>query len=131
MTPTVLNPSAELHRVLLDELVEDVLEYAPDVDVELLAAAFELSCIHHDGQVRRSGEPFVYHPWGVAKICAQLRQPESVLIGALLHDVIEDTEATAEQIDQRFGPEVRLLVEGVTKLSKIQFASREEAEAEN
>ncbi len=130
-TPTVLNPAAELHRVLLDELVEDVLEYAPDVDVELLAAAFELSCIHHDGQVRRSGEPFVYHPWGVAKICAQLRQPESVLIGALLHDVIEDTEATAEQIDQRFGPEVRLLVEGVTKLSKIQFASREEAEAEN
>ncbi len=129
--PTVLAPAAETHRELLEELLEDVREYAPDADVERIAAAFELSCLHHDGQLRKSGEPFVFHPWGVAKICAQLRQPEDVLVGALLHDVVEDTAATAEEIEQRFGREVRVLVEGVTKLSKIQFASREEAEAEN
>jgi GTP pyrophosphokinase len=131
MSVTELVPAAEIHRELLDELIEDVFEYAPDADTVRIAAAFEVACLHHDGQLRRSGEPFVYHPWGVAKICAQLRQPENVLIGALLHDVVEDTEATADEIEQRFGPEVRVLVEGVTKLSKIQFASREEAEAEN
>ncbi len=131
MPTTALVPAAEIHRELLEELIEDVQEYAPDVDTARIAAAFELACVHHDGQLRRSGEPFVYHPWGVAKICAQLRQPESVLMGALLHDAIEDTEATASEIGQRFGSEVLLLVEGVTKLSKIQFASREEAEAEN
>ena len=131
MPTTALAPAAELHRDLLAELIEDVAEYAPDADAERLAAAFELACIHHDGQLRKSGEPFVFHPWGVAKICAQLRQPESVLIGALLHDVVEDTAATADEIEAKFGGEVRLLVEGVTKLSKIQFASREEAEAEN
>ena len=88
MPATVLAPAAEIHRELLDELIEDVSEYAPDVDADRLAAAFELACLHHDGQLRKSGEPFVFHPWGVAKICAQLRQPESVLIGALLHDVV-------------------------------------------
>ena len=131
MSTTVLAPAAEAHRALLDELIEDAVEYQPDLDAGRLAAAFELACLHHDGQLRKSGEPFVYHPWGVAKICAQLRQPENVLIGALLHDVVEDTTATADEIEERFGGEVRLLVEGVTKLSKIQFASREEAEAEN
>ena len=131
MSTTALAPAAELHRELLDELIEDASEYAPDIDAERLAAAFEVACLHHDGQLRKSGEPFVYHPWGVAKICAQLRQPENVLIGALLHDVVEDTAATADEIEERFGAEVRVLVEGVTKLSKIQFASREEAESEN
>ena len=131
MSTTALAPAAELHRELLDELIEDASEYAPDIDAERLAAAFEVACLHHDGQFRKSGEPFVYHPWGVAKICAQLRQPENVLIGALLHDVVEDTAATADEIEERFGAEVRVLVEGVTKLSKIQFASREEAESEN
>ncbi|MFM7553374.1 MAG: RelA/SpoT family protein, partial [Actinomycetota bacterium] len=126
-----LAPAAEVHRDLLDELLEDVREYAPDADQERIAQAFELSCLHHDGQLRKSGEPFVYHPWGVAKICAQLRQPEDVLIGALLHDVVEDTAATADEVGARFGPQVQVLVEGVTKLSRIQFASREEAEAEN
>ena len=131
MSTTALAPAAELHRELLDELIEDAAEYTPDLDTGRLAAAFEMACLRHDGQLRKSGEPFVYHPWGVAKICAQLRQPENVLIGALLHDVVEDTAATSEDIEERFGPEVRILVEGVTKLSRIQFASREEAEAEN
>jgi GTP pyrophosphokinase len=131
MSTTALAPAAELHRELLDELIEDAAEYTAELDTARIAAAFELACLHHDGQLRRSGEPFVHHPWSVAKICAQLRQPENVLIGALLHDVVEDTAATADEIEERFGAEVRILVEGVTKLSRIQFASREEAEAEN
>ena len=72
MPTTALAPAAELHRDLLDELIEDVAEYAPDADSERISAAFELACVHHDGQLRKSGEPFVFHPWGVAKICAQL-----------------------------------------------------------
>ena len=131
MSTTALAPAAEAHRELLDQLLADVAEYAPDADSGRVAAAFEMACVLHDGQLRKSGEPFVYHSWNVAKICAQLRQPENVLIGALLHDVVEDTAATADEIEERFGAEVRVLVEGVTKLSKIQFASREEAEAEN
>ena len=131
MSATALAPAAEIHRELLEQLIADVAAYAPDADEGRIAAAFEVSCLHHDGQLRKSGEPFVLHPWSVAMICAQLRQPENVLVAALLHDVVEDTAATADEVEARFGVEVRLLVEGVTKLSKIQFASREEAEAEN
>jgi GTP diphosphokinase / guanosine-3',5'-bis(diphosphate) 3'-diphosphatase len=118
-------------RELLDELRQDVAEYASESDLELVSEAFAFSCDRHEGQRRKSGEEFVYHPWGVAMICARLRQPGIVIAAALLHDTVEDTAATSQEIEDRFGAEVRLLVEGVTKLSKIQFASREEAEAEN
>jgi GTP diphosphokinase / guanosine-3',5'-bis(diphosphate) 3'-diphosphatase len=128
---TVLPEAAERHRELLDELVEDLTSYAPDADVVLVSDAFAFACERHAGQLRKSGEEFIYHPWGVAKVCARLQQPPVVLASALLHDVVEDTETTLDEIGTRFGEEVRLLVEGVTKLSKIQFASREDAEAEN
>ncbi len=128
---TAFPDAAERHRELLDELVEDLTAYAPDADLTAVSDAFAFACEKHAGQLRKSGEEFIYHPWGVAKVCARLQQPPVVLAAALLHDVVEDTDATAEEISARFGEEVRLLVEGVTKLSKIQFASREEAEAEN
>jgi GTP pyrophosphokinase len=121
----------ERHRELLDELVEDVSAYSPDADLGLIADAFAFSCAHHEGQRRKSGEEYILHPWGVAKICARLRQPGVVLAAALLHDVVEDTEVSGDEVGVRFGEDVRLLVDGVTKLSKIQFASREENEAEN
>src|SRR5262245_39915445 len=129
--PVTLPQPAERHRELLDELVEDVAAYSPDADLDLIAEAFAFACAHHEGQRRKSGEEFIYHPWGVAKICARLRQPTTVLAAALLHDVVEDTDASSDDIAARFGDDVRLLVDGVTKLSRIQFASREEAEAEN
>ena len=103
----------------------------PDAETTLVADAFAYACEHHDGQLRKSGEEYILHPWGVAKVCARLQQPPAVLAAALLHDVVEDTEATSDEIALRFGEDVRLLVDGVTKLSRIQFASREEAEAEN
>jgi GTP pyrophosphokinase len=126
-----LPTAAERHRELLEELVDDLFAYMPDAETALVSDAFAFACERHDGQLRKSGEEYILHPWGVAKVCARLQQPPVVLAAALLHDVVEDTETTTEEIAQRFGEDVRLLVEGVTKLSRIQFASREEAEAEN
>src|SRR5207248_10378089 len=85
----------------------------------------------HEGQQRRSGEAIIHHPWGVAKICAQLRLDEQTIAAALLHDVVEDTGAELDEVRSEFGDEVARLVDGVTKLTRVQFQSREQAEAEN
>jgi guanosine-3',5'-bis(diphosphate) 3'-pyrophosphohydrolase len=119
------------HQDLVDELLRDVEAYNPGVDRELLARAFHYAAKAHEGQTRRSGEAFIKHPWGVAKICAQLRLDEQTLAAALLHDVVEDTETDLEEVRAEFGNEVAQLVEGVTKLTRITFQSREQAEAEN
>src|SRR4029078_3550763 len=89
------------------------------------------ACEAHEGQQRRSGEDFVLHPIGVAKILADLGTDEATLAAALVHDVVEDTPATIEEVRAEFGDDVATLVEGVTKLTRIQFQSREQAEAEN
>jgi len=119
------------YQDLVDELLADVETYNPDVDRDLLARAFRAAAKAHEGQQRRSGEAFIHHPFGVAKICAQLRLDEQTIAAALLHDVVEDTEADLEAVRAEFGDETAQLVEGVTKLTRIQFASREQAEAEN
>src|ERR671939_43741 len=121
----------EAHQRLVDELIDDVAAYNPDVDRDLLARAFRRSAQAHEGQQRRSGEPFVRHPWGVAKILAELRQDDATLAAALLHDVVEDTDTDLDDIREEFGDEVARLVDGVTKLTRIRFQSREQAEAEN
>ena len=123
--------AAEKHQQLLDELLADVEAYKPDVDRELLTRAFRFAVQAHEGQQRRSGEEFIRHPWGVAKILADLRQDEPAIAAALLHDVVEDTGADIDDIRSEFGEEVAQLVEGVTKLTRIQFQTREQAEAEN
>src|SRR3954451_768920 len=114
-----------------DELIAEVERYNPDVDRDLLRRAFEYSARAHEGQHRRSGEPFILHPLGVAKICAELQLDEQTIVAALLHDVVEDTAAESEELRAEFGDEVAQLVAGVTKLTRIQFQSREQAEAEN
>src|SRR5437870_3076099 len=119
------------HQNLVDELLEDVAAYNPEVDRELLARAFRFAATAHEGQQRRSGEAFIHHPWGVAKICAQLRLDEQTLAAALLHDVVEDTETELDEVRSEFGDETARLVDGVTKLTRVQFQSREQAEAEN
>jgi len=119
------------YQDLVAELLADVEAYNPDVDRDLLARAFRTAAKAHQGQQRRSGEDFIHHPFGVAKICAQLRLDEQTLAAALLHDVVEDTRADLEEVRAEFGDEIAQLVEGVTKLTRIQFASREQAEAEN
>src|SRR5881296_3656158 len=127
---TVLE-AGEKHQELLDELLSDIEAYNPEVDRELLARAFRFAAEAHDGQQRRSGEAFIRHPWGAAKILADLRQDEQTSAAALLHDVVEDTETNIEAVRAEFGDEIAQLVEGVTKLTRVQFQSREQAEAEN
>src|SRR6478752_6066467 len=127
---TVLE-TGEKHQELLDELLADVEAYNPDVDRELVTRAFRFAAAAHEGQQRRSGEAFIRHPWGAAKILAELRQDEQTIAAALLHDVVEDTDTEIDEVRTEFGDEIAQLVEGVTKLTRIHFQSREQAEAEN
>ncbi|HSP71500.1 MAG TPA: bifunctional (p)ppGpp synthetase/guanosine-3',5'-bis(diphosphate) 3'-pyrophosphohydrolase [Gaiellaceae bacterium] len=119
------------HEDLLEELLADVEAYKPDVDRDLIRRAFLFAEKAHEGQKRRSGQDFIYHPFGAAKIVAELRLDESTIAACLLHDVVEDTGVSIEEIKSEFGDEVAQLVEGVTKLTRIQFRSREHQEAEN
>jgi len=127
---TVLE-AGEKHQELLDELLSDIEAYNPEVDRELLARAFRFAAHAHEGQQRRSGEAFIRHPWGAAMILAELRQDEQTIAAALLHDVVEDTETEIDEVRTEFGDEIAQLVEGVTKLTRIHFQSREQAEADN
>src|SRR5881296_2223638 len=121
----------EKHQELIDELIADVSAYNPEVDRDLISRAFLFAANAHEGQQRRSGEDFVLHPWGAAKICAQLHLDNETIAAALLHDVVEDTDAELDDVRAEFGDEIAKLVEGVTKLTRVQFQSREQAEAEN
>jgi GTP diphosphokinase / guanosine-3',5'-bis(diphosphate) 3'-diphosphatase len=131
MADQVLTAAAQRHHDLLEELLAEVAEYNPDVDRELLERAFVFASERHEGQQRRSGEDFILHPLGVARILAELGRDDATLAAALAHDVVEDTQATVEEVRAEFGEEVANLVEGVTKLTRIQFQSREQAQAEN
>src|SRR5262245_65327127 len=93
--------------------------------------AFVFACEHHADQRRKSGEEFIVHPVGVAKICAGMRLDTETLVAALLHDTVEDTSASLEEVEEKFGDEVASLVDGVTKLTGITFQSRDEQQAEN
>jgi GTP pyrophosphokinase len=123
--------ASERHQDLVDELVSQVEAYKPDVDRDLLTRAFAFAAQAHAGQQRRSGEEFIHHPWGAARICAELELDEQTIAAALLHDVVEDTGADLKSIRAEFGDEIAKLVEGVTKLTRIKFQTREHAEAEN
>src|SRR5213083_1101825 len=121
----------ERHADLFEELIGEVTAYNPDVDRDLLARAFRFASRAHEGQERGSGESFINHPFGAAKICAQLRLDDETIAAALLHDVVEDTDTDIADVREEFGDEVGKLVEGVTKLTRVHFQSREQAEAEN
>ncbi|NJR15856.1 MAG: bifunctional (p)ppGpp synthetase/guanosine-3',5'-bis(diphosphate) 3'-pyrophosphohydrolase [Calothrix sp. CSU_2_0] len=100
-------------------------------DTELICSAFRFAYELHQGQYRKSGEPYICHPVAVAGLLRDLGGSAAMIAAGFLHDVVEDTEVTIEEIEQRFGAEVRCLVEGVTKLSKINFKSKTESQAEN
>jgi GTP pyrophosphokinase len=131
-------PGVELNTSsaeLLADLFAVVEEHAADsvvaIDRARVEDAFAFACEHHADQVRKSGEDFITHPAAVAKICAGLRLDTETLCAALLHDTVEDTTASIEEVTDRFGEEVASLVDGVTKLTGITFQSRDEAQAEN
>ena len=123
--------SGERHFELLDGLLAELDGYAGELDRELIVRAFTFAAKAHEGQQRRSGEPFIMHPVGVAIICAGLRLDEQTIAAALLHDVVEDTNTDLAAVRDEFGDEIAALVDGVTKLTRVQFQSREQAEAEN
>ena len=112
-------------------LIEEVSSYLKLQDVEHIRMAIEFSRAAHEGQTRQSGEPYITHPIAVARILTPLHLDVQSIVAALLHDVIEDTETTSEQIAEKFGQPVAILVEGLSKLEKIQFETREDAQAEN
>jgi GTP diphosphokinase / guanosine-3',5'-bis(diphosphate) 3'-diphosphatase len=122
---------SDQHQDLVDALLADVAKYNSDPDRELLTKAFAFAEQAHEGQLRKSGEEFIRHPWAVAMICAELRLDDGTIASALLHDVVEDTATSGDDLRSEFGDEVAQLVEGVTKLTRIQFQTREQAEAEN
>ncbi len=111
-------------------MVEE-FDSAPEIDREALTRAFDFACERHGDQMRRSGDEFITHPVGVAQICAGMRLDTETLCAALLHDTVEDTSASLEEIRAEFGEEVALLVDGVTKLTGMTFESRDERQAEN
>ncbi len=115
----------------LESLIETIRKYDPGADVSVVARAYEFSERVHRGQKRASGEPYFTHPIEVAKIVAELRLDVATVATALLHDTVEDTLATLDTIRAEFGEEIARLVDGVTKISKISFSSREEKQAEN
>jgi GTP diphosphokinase / guanosine-3',5'-bis(diphosphate) 3'-diphosphatase len=115
----------------LDELVTRVQSYNPQADAALIRRAYDYSARMHAEQKRKSGEPYVIHPLNVALIIAQLRMDLPSVVTGLLHDVIEDTGASLDEVQGLFGEEVARLVDGMTKVSKITFSSREEKQAEN
>ena len=131
MTQVLEESAARPYEALLESLLASVAEYNPGVDRDLLRRAFAFACKAHEGQQRRSGEPFIHHPLGVAEIVAELRLDDATIAAALLHDVVEDTGTVIDQVKAEFGEEIAQLVEGVTKLTRIQFASREQAQVEN
>lgn len=134
VTPAAIN-SGEPGPALLEEeytrLVNTVLELRPNEDITVLRRAFEYARQQHEQQFRASGEPYMTHPLAVAQILAERRMDLVCLCTALLHDVLEDTGATIEDIKKRFGEEVARCVNGVTKLSKIGLSSREIRQAES
>jgi GTP diphosphokinase / guanosine-3',5'-bis(diphosphate) 3'-diphosphatase len=113
------------------ELMKKLRESRPNDDLELVKKAYEFSQKHHAGQTRASGEPYLVHPLEVATVLADMKMDSVSIAAGLLHDSVEDTSVTSVEIRQEFGEQVAHIVEGVTKISKIDFSSTEEAQAEN
>jgi GTP pyrophosphokinase len=114
-----------------EALLRQVQGNRPNEDISLIRKAWEFCVSHHEGQLRASGEPYIVHPLEVAEVLAEMKLDATAIAAALLHDAVEDTPATSEEIGERFGDQVAHIVEGVTKIDKIQFANREDRQAEN
>ena len=125
----------EEQRVLLGDLFAVVEEHSSDaaekVQRKLVQKAFVFACERHADQRRASGDDFIVHPVGVAKICAGMRLDTGTLCASLLHDTVEDTSASLQEVQAEFGDEIASLVDGVTKLSGVTFQSRDDRQAEN
>lgn len=129
--PVPAPPISPPAMVRLENILDKVQVYTPDADLTPIQRAYVFAAKAHRGQERRSGEPYLSHPLAVAEILAELRLDVSSIAAGLLHDAVEDTRATIEEIRDLFGDEVAALVDGVTKISKLPFATREDRQAES
>ncbi len=118
-------------EVTITSLLRKVTAYNPEADEELIAGAYATAHAAHKGQVRKSGEPFVYHPLATADILADLHLDSTTIAAAILHDVLEDTEVTKAELGKKFGEELVDIVDGVTKLKRLPSGNLEEAQAES
>ncbi|MTV49717.1 RelA/SpoT family protein [Heliobacillus mobilis] len=119
-------------QVTLGQLLKRVQSYTQaESDLEFVRRAFQYADVAHTGQLRKSGEPYIYHPLAVAFILADLELDMATIAAGLLHDVVEDTPITLEELEKEFGPEVALLVDGVTKLSRLEVRSKQEQQVES
>jgi GTP pyrophosphokinase len=117
--------------VRLQDIIDEMRSHDSNAGVDTIKKAYVFTAKVHQGQVRRSGEPYLVHPLGVANIIAKLNLDEASIVAGMLHDTLEDTLTTPEEIEELFGNTVRFLVEGVTKLAKVSFSSGEARQAEN
>ncbi|PYM75375.1 MAG: GTP pyrophosphokinase [Candidatus Rokuibacteriota bacterium] len=115
----------------LETLIEEIPKYQPGADLDVLARAYQFSAASHQGQQRASGEPYLSHPLEVANLLVDFKMDVTTVTAGLLHDVLEDTTATKADLEREFGGEIAELVDGVTKIGKLAFSSREERQAEN
>lgn len=120
-----------VHLTDIEQLMEQVVAYHPEADTSVIRRAYEYSVKAHEGQMRQTGEPYVQHPLAVAGILTFLKLDVPAIAAGLLHDTLEDTVATQEELEKEFGADVARLVEGVTKIGQIPFKSYEEKQAEN
>src|ERR1035441_4948785 len=122
-------------KSVIDQRIEALLKQVhanrPHEDITLIRRAWEFCARHHEGQMRASGEPYIIHPLEVAEVLAEMKMDATAIAAGLLHDSVEDTPATNEEIEDRFGDQVAHIVEGVTNIDKIEFANREDRQAEN
>lgn len=127
-TPKDFTPPEELYKTL----IEKVLQYRPNTDISMIEKAYRIADEAHRGQLRKSGEPYIMHPLCVAIILAELELDKETIVAGILHDVIEDTIMTDEEIEKEFSAEILLLVDGVTKLTQLNFSQDKlELQAEN
>ena len=117
--------------IRFENILEKVRAYQPDGDIDLLRRAYVFSAREHRGQLRKSGEPYLIHPLEVANILAEMQLDIVCVVCGLLHDVVEDTLTTSETVEEYFGTEVAHIIDGLTKISKMNFSSVEEHQAEN
>ncbi len=125
-------PGSSLRRHKgLQQLIDTVEAYMPPEQIEQVLKAYEVGAKAHEGQTRLSGEPYISHPVAVAQILADMHMDGQTIAAAILHDVVEDTDTSIEDLEALFGEEIALLVDGVSKLDQIKFNSRAEAQAES
>ena len=117
--------------VTIDDLLDGVRQTQPEADLALIKSAYDLAHAAHAGQKRASGEEYIIHPLHVAAILVDMHLDEATISAALLHDVVEDTTYTIEEMQEHFGDEVAMLIDGVTKLGRIEYKSKEEQQLEN